>query len=133
MTKRMNWDRLRYLGRPTLDWRREAEIEDAASRWLKKRVKRGRRERRGAVTASSARVAQRPIPQPQPVAGKLVDWTVTAVSSGWAVVDGAGAVRGVFTSNSAAWEWADRQERRAAWKTPYYATTACSSEEAPPW
>jgi hypothetical protein len=133
MSGKMRWHMQRYVGRPTLNIRDEEEQLARADRWLAK-ARHRRRKRRGSVMASSARMAQRPTPRPQPLA-KPADWTVTAVSSGWAVLDATGAVmRGGFTNNSAAWEWADRQERRTAWKTPYFATTASSStEEAPPW
>jgi hypothetical protein len=36
MSRRMDWQKARFVGRPTLDWR---EREDAAARWLRRVIR----------------------------------------------------------------------------------------------
>jgi hypothetical protein len=36
MSGRMNWHRAHLHGRPTLDFRREFEVEDRAAKWLRR-------------------------------------------------------------------------------------------------
>lgn len=69
MTGRMRWDRARYAGRRTWDWRREAELEDAASRWLKRAQSRPQERR-------VVKIHQRNIA----TAAQSSDW-ITAASS----------------------------------------------------
>jgi hypothetical protein len=52
MAKQMNWQRARLVGRPSLDFRREFEFEDRASRWLRV-VDRNQRQRREYVPPRS--------------------------------------------------------------------------------
>jgi hypothetical protein len=34
MSRRLDWQKVRFVGRPTLDFRREHEVPDRAARWL---------------------------------------------------------------------------------------------------
>jgi hypothetical protein len=56
MSKQMNWRRAQLLSKPSLDFRREHEFEDRASRWLKA-VERRRLERRSIAPSTSSRVS----------------------------------------------------------------------------
>jgi hypothetical protein len=57
MSGRMRWDRLRYLGKPTLNIKDDFEREDRAEHWLAA-VKRRRQEQRKQrkVTGNSTKV-----------------------------------------------------------------------------
>jgi hypothetical protein len=49
MGRRLDWTKARFVGRPTLDYRREFEFKDRASKWLQvveSRLERQRYERR---------------------------------------------------------------------------------------
>jgi hypothetical protein len=48
MSRRLDWQKARFVGRPYLDYRREFEFEDRAARWLR------------AVARNQARRRQRP-------------------------------------------------------------------------
>jgi hypothetical protein len=60
MSGKMRWERLRYLGKPTLNIKDEFEREDRAKRWLAKRRRQEQRNKRrskmGKVMASSTKV-----------------------------------------------------------------------------
>jgi hypothetical protein len=34
MSGRLDWQKVRFVGRPTLDFRREHDVPDRAARWL---------------------------------------------------------------------------------------------------
>jgi hypothetical protein len=62
MSGRMRWDRLRYLGKPTLNIKDDFELEDRAKHWpaaVKRRRQEQRNKRRnnvGEVTGNSTKV-----------------------------------------------------------------------------
>jgi hypothetical protein len=46
MSRRLDWQKARFVGKPTLDYRREFEFEDRAAKWLAAAVERKRGQRR---------------------------------------------------------------------------------------
>jgi hypothetical protein len=88
MSRRLDWQKARFVGRPTLDFRREFEFEDRAAKWLRRaeshpQSKRTlasdlRHQRRRAVSVP-AKVQRRTMAIAEQL-GESSDW-VTAVSS----------------------------------------------------
>jgi hypothetical protein len=74
MSRRLDWSKARFVGRPTLDYRREFETEDRAAKWLR----RAESQRRRPVSVS-AKVQRRTMAILEQL-GESSNW-VTADSS----------------------------------------------------